>query len=55
MAGKDATGGLVRSLTEASMGQTHALVMVAASLDSVADAILELGKAVVYPKKPRRC
>lgn len=40
-AGHDATGGHVESLTEAVMGVTHGLCMIASSISSLAEAIRE--------------
>jgi hypothetical protein len=39
LGGHDATGGYVRSLTEAVMGNTAALMAIAAALESIAQAI----------------
>jgi hypothetical protein len=39
----DATGGHVESLTEAVMGMTKGLCMIAASIDSLAEAIKDRG------------
>ena len=41
MAGKDATGGHVGSLTEAVMGMTAGLVRIAEAIDGLADAVRE--------------
>ena len=43
MAGKDAAGGHVGSLTEAVMGMTAGLVRIAEAIDGLADAVRERG------------
>lgn len=41
LAGEDATGGRVASLTEAVMGMTKAMVQIADAIDHLAEAVSE--------------